>query len=352
MAVVALSQPAEAEPSSAEPVAANQTAIRERATSEPAPVLPLRRRKGDSLSEDELRQATSPQGVDGGPAERVEAGTPDRDASLPKMPVPAGPPILASDLLREQMRPASPGAKTLRVVTVVLSTLGLLGAALAGGMHPLTFVSAALLIMMATLALTPMSYRARALSLALAGALATGVALWQQALHGLSPEGAILAGATILLSGALLFRAYYRGARLSRFAVALGVTVLGAWFVVSDGHESLVMLEGHWQSWAPASTHIMFGLLGLLSLMAFMESSTRGGAHVWAGTLLVLYAVDVGLLVASEVWPVAGQAASIAGPTIAALLTGAVGTIIAGLALAQVFVAIYQTASHRAKAPR
>jgi hypothetical protein len=112
------------------------------------------------------------------------------------------------------------------------------------------------------------------------------------------------------------------------------------------------MLEGHWQSWAPASTHIMFGLLGLLSLMAFMESSTRGGAHVWAGTLLVLYAVDVGLLVASEVWPVAGQAASIAGPTIAALLTGAVGTIIAGLALAQVFVAIYQTASHRAKAPR
>jgi hypothetical protein len=109
------------------------------------------------------------------------------------------------------------------------------------------------------------------------------------------------------------------------------------------------MLEGHWQSWAPAVSHIGIGLIGLLALMAFMESSTRGGAHVWAGALLVLYAIDMGLLIASEVWPIAGRAASIRGPTIAALLTGAVGTIIAGLALAQVFVAIYQSASNRKK---
>jgi hypothetical protein len=128
------------------------------------------------------------------------------------------------------------------------------------------------------------------------------------------------------------------------------VTALGAWFVVSGGHESLVMLEGHWQSWAPAITQMAFGLLALLSLMAFMDSSTRGGAHVWAGALLVLYAIYVGVLVAGEVWPLSGQAPSIEGPTIAALLTGAVGTVLAGLALAQVFVAAYQTASKRAKA--
>ncbi|MBW2507132.1 MAG: hypothetical protein JRE81_00730 [Deltaproteobacteria bacterium] len=350
MAVVALSsEPIERERVSAKPSEVNQTAVRERAASEPAPVLPLRRRKGDSLSEDELRRATSPHGADGAPNERTEASAANREASLPNIPVPARPPILASDLLREQMMPSHPGAKTLRVVTVALSALGLIGAMLAGGIHALTFVSAALLIMMATLALTPMSYKTRAISLVFVGSIATGVALWQQTRHGLSPEGAMLAGATILLSGALLFRAYYRGARLSRFAVALGVTMLGAWFVVSDGHESLVMLEGHWQSWAPASTHMTFGLLGLLSLMAFMESSTRGGAHVWAGALLALYALDVGLLIASEVWPVAGQAASITGPTIAAWLTGIVGTIIAGLALAQVFVAISQAASSRAR---
>lgn len=248
------------------------------------------------------------------------------------------------------MRPASPGAKALRVVAVSLSAIGLVAAGLVGGVHPLTFVSAALLIMMATLALTPMSYRARAISLVLAGAVASGVALWQQAVHDLAPEGIILAGATILLSGALLFRAYYRGARLSRFFVALGVAALGAWFVVSRGHESLVMLDGHWQSWAPAITQMTFGLLALLSLMAFMDSSTRGGAHVWAAALLVLYAVHVGLLIASEVWPLAGRSPVIEGPTMAALLTGAVGTILAGLALAQVFVALHQSASRRAKA--
>jgi len=349
MAVVALSDPAEAEPPDIGHAEVNQTAIRERETSEPAPVLPLHRRKDGTLSQQQLRQAGSAPPREEPSGEQPRLAVSDRDKSLPNMPAPPGPPILASDLLREQMRPSSPGANTLRVVAVTLSTIGLVGVAWAGGVHPLTFVSAALLIMMATLALTPLSYRARAISLGLAGAVATGVALWQQNVHDLSPEGIILAGATILLSGALLFRAYYRGARLSRFAVALGVSALGAWFVVSGGHESLVMLEGHWQSWAPAVSHIGIGLIGLLALMAFMESSTRGGAHVWAGALLVLYGIDMGLLIASEVWPIAGRAASIEGPTIAALLTGAVGTIIAGLALAQVFVAIYQSTSNRKK---
>ena len=159
-----------------------------------------------------------------------------------------------------------------------------------------------------------MSYRGRAIGLLLVGSIATGVALWQQTLQGIAPEGIILAGATILLSGSLLFRAYYRGARLSRVAVAFGVVALGAWFFLSRGHESLVTLEGDWQSWAPASTHMTFGLLALLSLMAFMDSSTRGGAHVWAGALLVLYAVHIGYSSRSEVWPLMAPSRASRGP--------------------------------------
>jgi hypothetical protein len=92
-----------------------------------------------------------------------------------------------------------------------------------------------------------------------------------------------------------------------------------------------------------------FGLLALLSLMAFMDNSTRGGSHVWAVALLILYAVHLGLLVASEVWPVRGIEASIQGPTIAAILAGVVGTIVAGMALAQVLVVAYQASSNRIK---
>jgi hypothetical protein len=231
----------------------------------------------------------------------------------------------------------------------VLGVIGALSALLTGGMHPLTAVSLALLITMATLALTPMSYRGRAIALFLMGSVATGVALWQQVLQGIAPEGIILGGATILLSGSLLFRAYYRGARIARALVTCGVLALGSWFLVSGGHESLFTLEGAWQSWAPAVTHMTFGLLGLLSLMAFMDDSTRGGSHVWAVALLNLYALHIGLLVASEISPIDGTPTSIEGPTIAAVLTGVVGTLVAGMALAQVLVVAYQATSSRVR---
>jgi hypothetical protein len=342
VAVVALSDPELTERPGTDP---NRTAIREREPqSEPAPVLPLHRKKNGTASQRrEEAVAVETQ------ADAPRTSAPDRDTSLPNMPVPPGPPILASDLLREQMRPSSPGEKALRRATVALSAIAALGVLLMGGVHPLTFVSLALLITMATLAVTPMSYRGRAMGLFLVALIATGVALWQQSLQGIAPEGILLTGATILLSGSLLFRAYYRGARLARVAVTFGVVALGAWFFVSGGHENLVTLEGDWQSWAPAVSHMTFGLLALLSLMAFMDNSTRGGSHVWGVALLILYAAHIGLLVANELWPLLPMQRNIEGPTIATIVTGVVGTIIAGMALAQVLVAAYQATSSRIK---
>jgi hypothetical protein len=342
VAIVALADP---ELEEAPDTGLNRTSIREREPhSEPAPVLPLHRKKNGTESE-RREEAAAPESR----AKEPRASAPERDTSLPKMPIPPGPPILASDLLREQMRPSSPGENALRRTAVALTAVGALGALLTGGVHPLTFVALALLITIATLALTPMSYRGRAVALFLVGSIATGVALWQQTLQGIAPGGIILAAATILLSGSLLFRAYYRGARLARLAVTLGVLALGAWFFLSGGHESLVTLEGDWQSWAPASTHMTFGLLALLSLMAFMDNSTRGGSHVWAVALLILYGVHLTLLVASELRPMQGMETTIQGPTIAAILAGVVGTIVAGMALAQVLVAAYQATSNRVR---
>jgi hypothetical protein len=93
-----------------------------------------------------------------------------------------------------------------------------------------------------------------------------------------------------------------------------------------------------------------FGLLALLSLMAFMDNSTRGGSHVWAVALLILYAVHVGLLVAGDIWPIRPMQTDIEGPTIAAIMAGVVGTIVAGMALAQVLVVAYQVTSNRSRA--
>ncbi len=344
VAVVALSEPERSEPVTE----LNETAIREREASGPASVLPLKRRKDATTSEHALEEPSPLEAA----AEEARTKPAEQSTSLANMPVPAGPPILASDLLREQMRPSNPGERSLRWASLGLCGAGAVGALLVGGTHPLALVSVALMITMAILGLTPMSYRGRAIALLSMGAVATGVALWQQSVHGISPEGIILAGATIVLSGSLLFRAYYRGAVLSRAAVAIGVVALGLWFLLSGGHESLVAVDGHWQSWAPATTHMLFGLLAMLALMAFMDSSTRGGCHVWGVALLVLYAVYTALLIGTAVWPAAVSEPSIEGFTIAALIAGAVGTIIAGVALAQVLVATYQVASSRRSAAR
>ncbi len=342
LAVVALADPEFSE--SPDPDL-NRTAIREREPhSEPAPVVPLHRKKNGT--ESERREDAAVLELQ---SEEPPVSAQERETSLPHIPIPPGPPILASDLLREQMRPSSPGDKALRGTALGFSVLGAAGVLLTGGAHPLTMVALAMLIVIATLALTPMPYRSRAIALFLVSSIATGVALWQQTLTNVAPDEIVLAGATILLSGSLLFRAYYRGAGLARVAVTAGVLALGAWFLASRGHESLVTLEGDWQSWAPASTHMAFGLLALLSLMAFMDNSTRGGSHVWAVALLVVYSVHVGLLVARGLWPVQGTEVSIQGPTVAAILTGVVGTIIAGMALAQVLVVAYQAASNRIK---
>ncbi len=338
IAVVEISDPV---PAPLNETGVTRTTIREREQSEPAPVLPLHRKKNDGTDNTE-RQSFKEQ-------EPASASTSmaEGERSLPDNLVPPGPPILASDLLRERMRPRAPGGPALRRVTVGLSAAGIVGALLSGGTHPLVFVSLALLISMLTIALTPMSYQGRAVSLFLVGAVATGVALWQQTLQDIAPDGIILAMATILLSGSLLFRAYYRGARLARVAVTIGALALGGWFFLSGGQESLVRLEGYWQSWGPASTQMAFGLLALLSLMAFMDSSTRAGAHWWAYSLLTLYAVYIGLLVASQLWPIPGARSAIEGPTVAAIITGMVGTVVAGVALAQVLVVAYNSAGNR-----
>ena len=354
--IVAISDPEPPDPELREP---NETAVRERERSEPAPVVPLQRRKDESTSIEQPAVPEEPLPLVGTmrreaetPATETPAAetpAPERgDTSLQNIPIrPAAPPILASDLLREQMRPSSPGETELRIGTLALCAIAGGVAVWAGGTHPLTLVSLALLLCMAILAATPMSYRGRAIGLVLLGSAATGVSLWQQQLAGIASEGAILAIATILLSGGLLFRAYYRGAMWSRAAVAVGVAALVAWFIVSGGHQSLVALEGHWQSWAPAITQMALGLLALLSLMAFMDSSTRGGTHVWAAALLFFYAVHVGLLIGTQRWPLTPGETTIEGSAIAALLAGAVGTMVAGVALAQVFVVLYQKKTSR-----
>lgn len=311
-----------------------QTTIRERA--EPASVLPLRRKKPESATE--ILPIESVQE----PETRGEA--PPTVEEAPEL-VLTTPPILASELLREQMEPSEPGKASLPRLTVALCAAGVLGASWAGGLDSLTYVSVALMVGLLTLALTPLSYVGHAVALFLAGVIASTLGIWQQSVHEVTPHAPLLGLSTVVLSASLLYRAYYRGAKLARVAVSIGVALLTSWFILSGGHQSLVTLGEHWQSWGPAASHMTFALVGLLALLAFMEASTRGGSHVWAYTLMTLYAGHVLLLTTRALWPPLSTATPMPDSALAAILGGVVGTLVAAMAMARLFVLRHRAAS-------
>ncbi len=317
-----------AEPTQASPT---RTAIRERA--EPASVLPLRRKKPEATTE--LLRVESVR-------EPETLGAPPAEEEQPDALVLTTPPILASELLREQMEPSEPGKTSLPRLTAALCVAGVLGASWVGGLDSVTYVSVALMVGLLTLALTPMSYLGHAVTLFVAGGIASSLGIWQQAAHEVTPHAPLLGLSTVVLGASLLYRAYYRGAKLARIAVSIGVALLVSWFVLSGGHQSLIMLGEHWQSWGPAASHMAFALVALLALLAFMEASTRGGAHVWAYTLLALYAGHVTLLTARALWPLIGTAPTMPDSALAAILSGIAGTLVATMALAQLFVLGHQ----------
>lgn len=308
-----------------------RTAIRERA--EPASVLPLHRKKPEATTE--LLRVESVRDPE-------TLGAPPAEEEQPDALVLTTPPILASELLREQMEPSEPGKTSLPRLTAALCAAGVLGASWVGGLDSVTYVSVALMVGLLTLALTPMSYLGHAVTLFVAGGIASSLGIWQQAAHEVTPHAPLLGLSTVVLGASLLYRAYYRGAKLARIAVSIGVALLVSWFVLSGGHQSLITLGEHWQSWGPAASHMAFALVALLALLAFMEASTRGGAHVWAYTLLALYAGHVTLLTSRALWPLIGTAPTMPDSALAATLSGIVGTLVATMALAQLFVLGHQ----------
>lgn len=291
-----------------------------------ATVLPLKTRRTDPSLE----------------APAQEPASDDAPQSVELKPAIAGPPVLASDLLRERNEPSEPGQVTHRRLVWGLSLAGLGVSLVLAGNHALGWASAALLVSAMTLAVTPLSYAGRAAGLFVIGVIGAAMGVWQQTLAGLEHDIVLLAGATILTAGSLIFRAYYRAARFARLTVACGIVALGTWFVLTGGLGSLVMLELAWQSWAPALTLVAIGLLAILSMLSFMEGNTRAAAHVWGYTLLGMYALHIGARVAANNWSVDSNSYGLAGPETAAILVGMVCVAIASGALAQLWVALYR----------
>jgi hypothetical protein len=197
--------------------------------------------------------------------------------------------VLASDVLRTDLSPATPAVQRVRVSLAVLGLIGFSAAMVLVG--PLAFgaVIGGAFAALAALGVIRMAYQTRA---AATGAIAGAgllVTTWNRLHHGAELEGVVLLLGVTLLGTALVFRGWHRGSALARWLVVIGIAVCTTWLATSGGIEQLVAPANDWQVWLGPVLALMLVVVLLLSLLAFMDSRSTGACGGWAGLLLGWY---------------------------------------------------------------
>ena len=228
-------------------------------------------------------------------------------------PAPKLQPLLASRLLLEDYAPYEPGRMVLRNTAIAAGLFGAIGSVILGLTGVVGVVSAMGLLCIAILGALKLGYTARATAIALVAMLSLGIAAWFRARAPGLHSGPWLAVGTSVLAGSLLFRADYRSSATARVLVGISVSVCAIWLaIVVSTALDFSMLSTQWQSWLPAVLWLCFGMLLLLSLLAFMEAQTTGGCRIWSIALLVWYAAYVSTEFAVRTWAVDTPSAQIA----------------------------------------
>jgi hypothetical protein len=247
-----------------------------------------------------------------------------------RAPAPVKPPVLASDILREEVAPAAPARRAIRLALLAFCVFSLCGAAAASAnldssrlAAPLAFEGAVGTAIVALIAaLLPLPYSARALVAAVVGfiPLALG-ARHLGPLARLGDDGFVHAAAmglmATVLPAALVFRARYRAFRAARVILAVALVLSGPALVLL----ALTAVNGSEPLIARAIAVAGLGA-ALASTLGFMGPETSGGCAQWA-------ALIVGAYVAGPTWRAASSAWSGHGADILALTVAAVGALAA-----------------------
>jgi hypothetical protein len=240
------------------------------------------------------------------------------------------PPVLASDILREEVAPEAPAQHTLRIALLAVAVIAL-AAGIAAGVGvgaarlnaPWALPGALLTaIVAAAAAFLPLPYAFRAVLAAVAGAipLAMGAARVGP-LARLGDQGAWGAAAMALMAtalpGALLFRSRYRAFRAARVILAAALVaslpaVVLLVLIAVDGGTPLV-----------ARGIAATGVVGAAAaLLGFMGPETSAGCAQWAALL-------VGAFTARPTWRAIAAAWSGRDEDILALSSAALGALVA-----------------------
>jgi hypothetical protein len=222
-------------------------------------------------------------------------------ASARRIPLripPVKPPVLASDILREEVAPEAPARRAVRVTLVAFAAIAGVAAFAASGWWGTARLSApfalegaiAIAVLAAVAALAPLPYAVRAALAALAGCapLAMGAArvgpLARLGDGGIWASSAVALMATAL-PAALLFRARYRAFLAAR-------VILGAALVLSL--PAVVLLALSAMDGTRPLVERCLAAIGVVAAAAgtlgFMGPETSGGCAQWAALVVGAYA--------------------------------------------------------------
>lgn len=239
---------------------------------------------------------------------RRTSSWPPRPVEAPQRATPTGlqaarPPVLASDILRSDLSPATPAVQRVRVSLAVLGLFGFAAAMLLVG--PLAFgaVIGGAFAGLAALGVVLMAYQARAAATAAIAGVGLAVTTWNRLQHGAELEAVVLLMGVTLLATALVFRGWHRGSPLARMLVAIGIAVCATWLATSGRIEQLVAPGNAWQAWLGPAVALTLVAVLMLSLLAFMDARSTGGCGVWAGVLLGWYTLYTWSGLLTLYWP-------------------------------------------------
>jgi len=213
--------------------------------------------------------------------------------------VPIKPPVLASDILREEVAPMAPAQRLVRMWLVGFALAFVaVGVASRMGFGPpspnVLTGSLATAVVALLAALLPAPYAARASLAVIAGLvpLALG-AMAEGPLAAVGYEGGLWATASLalvtLLPGALLFRARYRAFRAARVILAITLLLSAPAMVgLAEG----AMGDG---DLIPRLAHGAALLAALMAFCGFMGEETTGGCARWALLVIFTHAAHLAL---------------------------------------------------------
>jgi hypothetical protein len=213
------------------------------------------------------------------------------------------PPVLASEALLRDLAPSRPARQTLRIWAPLLGCLGAAAVWLMTHGHGMGLPLAGAFGGLALLGLPPMPYAGRASAVVTVAATGLALVLWADATSAAGMPSIVLTLAVAVLATGLYFRAWHRASLMARLIVFVGA-VSGATFLWMSGDlADLTVFDTAWQSWLPRVMGLSFGILLLLSLLAFMDARSTGGAAVWATFLVCWQALHAGVEIFRAAWP-------------------------------------------------